>query len=166
MPGPIFIVPDPPSGYQGTPETEQENQEALFFGEDIYFDVATPDPESEQASYVVNAAGDWTTVTGLAALKQSLFRRLITNPGEWQTKPNYGVGARQYIKARNTEATRTELASRIKSQFALDKRVKTVDTAVMSRLDDGSPGIKVSVTVTPVGRLRLKQSVTFDWEMR
>ncbi len=166
MSAPSFTIPDPPSGYQGTPETEQENQEALFFGEDIYFDISAPDPTSGQASYVVNAAGDWTTATGLVALRQSLFRRLITNPNEWKTKPNYGVGARQYIKARNTEATRAELVSRIKSQFALDKRVHEVNTAIASRLDDGSPGIKVSVTITPVGRLRTNRTVTLSWELR
>jgi hypothetical protein len=55
------------------------------------------------------------------------MRRTITNPGEWKTKPNYGVGARLYVKAKDTPATRSELAARIRSQYLLDQRVESVD---------------------------------------
>lgn len=157
MPGPMFTIPDPPSGYQGTPESEQLSQDARFYGADIWLNVAAPDVQLGQARYVTTAAGDWALARGREALRQSLSRRLITNPGEWQTKPDYGVGARQYVKAKNTSSARAELESRIRSQFARDPRVHSVDLVTVNRLDDGSPGVKISVKVTPRGRLRADQ---------
>lgn len=165
MPGPVFTIPDPPSGYQGTPEAEQDDQEARFFGADIWLDVAAPDVQLGQAKYVTTAAGDWALVRGREALRQSLLRRLITNPGEWQTKPEYGVGARQYVKAKNTSSVRAELESRIRSQFARDPRVHSVDIVSLYPLDNGSPGLKVSVTVTPRGRLRSDQPLVVEMDV-
>lgn len=165
MPGPSFTIPNPPSGYQGTPQSEQESQEARFYGSDIWLDVAAPDVTLGQARYVTTAAGDWGLVHGREALRQSLLRRLLTNPGDWQTKPDYGVGARQYVKAKNTGSVRAELESRIRSQFARDIRVHSVDIVTIAQLDDGSAGVKISVTVTPRGRLRTDKSLVVAMEV-
>lgn len=161
----MFTIPDPPSGYQGTPASEREAQDARFYGADIWLNVAAPDVQLGQAHYVTNAAGDWTIVRGREALRQSLLRRLITNPGDWQTKPDYGVGARQYVKAKNTSSVRAELESRIRSQFAKDVRVFSVDLVTTTPLDDGTPGVKISVLVTPRGRLRTDQPLEVALEV-
>lgn len=166
MPGPIFVIPEPPNGFQATPESEQESQDARFYGIDIWLDVAAPDVELGQAGYVTTAAGDWAIARGREALRQSLLRRLITNPGDWQTKPDYGVGARQYVKAKNTSTKRAELESRIRAQFARDVRVHSVEIVTLAELDDGSPGLKVSVTVTPRGRLRTDKPLEVSMEVR
>ena len=165
MPGPTFTVPDPTAGYVGTPESERENQDARFYGSDIWLDVGAPDVELGAAQYVTTAAGDWHLATGREALRQSLLRRLITNPGDWQTKPDYGVGARQYVKAKNTSSVRAELESRIRSQFARDVRVHSVDMVSVYPLDDGTPGLKISILVTPKGRLRSDQPLVVAMEV-
>lgn len=166
MPGPTFTISDPPSGYQGTPESEQQSQDARFYGVDIWLDIAAPDVTLGQAHYVTTAAGDWAVARGREALRQSLMRRIVTNPGDWQTKPDYGVGARQYVKAKNTSTKRAELESRIRSQFARDVRVHSVDIVTIAELDDGSPGVKISVTVTPRGRLRTDKPLEVSLEVR
>lgn len=165
MPGPMFTIPEAPTGHQATPAAEQASQNARFFGSDIWLNVAAPDVQLGQARYVTTAAGDWALATGREALRQSLMRRLITNPGDWQTKPAYGVGARQYVKAKNTGTVRTELESRIRSQFAQDVRVHSVDLVTLDRLDGDAPGIKISVTVTPRGRLRTDQPLSVVMEV-
>lgn len=166
MSGPTWTLPNPPNGYQAVPSSEIDDQESRFYGEDIYFDIARPDVELGQADYTITASGDWAPVSGREALRQSLLRRLLTSPGEWQTKPEYGVGARQYVKAKNTASKRAELESRIRAQFLRDPRVQSVDLASVSRLEDGSPGIRITVIVTPRGRLRSDQPLPVNLEIR
>lgn len=165
MSGPSWQIPNPPNGYQGVASSDQATQEAQFYGEDIHYDVSQPDG-SGQANYVVTASGDWAIVVGREALRQSLLRRLITHPDEWPTKQNYGVGARRYIKARNSVSVRNELESKIRGQFMRDPRVHSVDTVLVSPLDDGSQGVKISILVTPKGRLRTDRSVPINLEIR
>lgn len=166
MSGPSFTLPVPPNGYQGVPDSEAQSQGSRFFGVDIHLDVAAPDLTFGQAHYVTTAAGDWAVARGREALRQSLIRRIITSPGEWQTKPDYGVGARQYVKAKNTATVRAELESRIRAQFSRDVRVLSVDLVTIAQLDDGSSGVKISVTVTPRGRLRTDQPLVVALEIR
>lgn len=164
-----WLVPVSPNGYQDTAGSATPTVDAQFFGEDIFFDVSRAFPntlDALDADYVVDSAGDWTAVSGLEALRQSLLRRLITAPGDWATKPDYGCGARLYVKAKNTESVRAELASRIKAQFARDSRVHSVDLVVVDQLDDGSAGVKIRVLVTPTGRLRTGTQLPVLLEMR
>lgn len=159
-----WIVPNP-TIETAAASAKQADPDTQFFGRDIYFEIAAPDATLGEADYVVNAAGDWTAVTGREALRQSLLRRLITSPGEWQTKPDYGVGARQYVKAKNLLATRNELEARIRAQFLRDPRVERVDTVTVAQLDDGSAGVKISVFVTPRGRLRSDRPLPVQLEL-
>ncbi len=145
-----WTLPDPPNGAVGTPSSDTQAQAALFYGEDIYFDVSL----GVTANYVVTAAGDYQTATGMVALMQSLLRRTITNPNEWRTKPNYGVGAKQYLKGRDTPSTRAELEARIRAQYVLDARVERVDQVVIEKIAAPVPYLKISVQFTPRGRLR------------
>lgn len=166
MSGPSWTLPVPPSGYQGIPSSEADAQDDRFYGTDIHLDVSSPDVVLGQAHYVTTAAGDWATATGREALRQSLVRRFITNPGEWQTKPAYGAGLRQYVKAKNTASVRAEIESRIRQQCALDQRVHSVDLVTVSGLDDGSPGLQIAVLVTPRGRLRTDKPLAVRLEIR
>lgn len=164
--GPSLLLPNPPNGYAAVPASEVESQSARFFGVDIWLDVAAPDLVFGQASYVTTPAGDWQVARGREALRQSLNRRIITNPGEWATKPEYGVGARQFVKRKNTAGARAELEQRIRAQFAQDVRVQSVDLVTIAQLDDGSAGVKISVHVTPRGRLRTDQPLVVGMEVR
>lgn len=166
MSGPSWTLPAPDSGASGLPASEQRSQDAVFFGEDIWFEIAAPDVTLGQADYVVTASGDLALATGHDALRQSLIRRLVTNPGEWPTLPSYGVGARLYVKARNTPSVRAELESKIRTQFLRDPRVHSVDLVSVVGLTDGSPGLKISISVTPRGRLRVDRPLSVQVEIR
>lgn len=139
----------PTSGGSGTglASATTRRQAAKLFGRDIWFDVS-----AEIANYIVTPAGDWLTVEGAEALRQSLLRRIITNPGEWAARPNFGVGARQFVRARNTRATRDELAERVRAQFLSDPRVESVQEITVKQFADG--GLFLSAPVRPLGRLR------------
>lgn len=111
-----------------------------LFGRDLFWD----------GDYVVASSGDWAIVEGEAALRQSIIRRIITAPGEWRTRPDYGVGARHYVKARRTPGVVDELKSMIKKQLLRDPRVAEVqavdiDTSLAEVL-------KISVKVKPKGK--------------
>lgn len=164
MSPPSWTPPDPPNGAVGTPSTDTNAQAALFYGEDIWFDVT----QGAIANYVVTAAGDWLSASGLDALKQSLTRRTITNPFEWKTKPNYGVGARLYVKAKDTPAMRAELEARIRSQYLIDKRVESVDEVSFEKIVDQGigPGLRINVRFTPRGRLRTDKPESLTIEVR
>jgi hypothetical protein len=148
------------AGASGIPASETRDQVALLFGRDIWFDV-----RGDQANYIVTPAGDWLTVEGTEALRQSLLRRTITNPGEWTTLPDFGVGARMFLKARNVKSVRDELAERIRSQYLRDDRVEAVASVTIEPLDNGEPGIRVAAVVVPKGRLRPTDTVLIQLEV-
>jgi phage baseplate assembly protein W len=149
----------------GLTEAEIAAQVGKFFGGDIWFDVSQPD-QTGHANYVITPAGDVAMVSEHEALRQSLIRRYLTNPGDWKTAPNYGAGCRQYVKGKNTAAERAELESRVRAQSLRDPRVLTVDLATVTPLEDGSPGIRLSVKITPKGRLRGDQALPIHLEIR
>lgn len=158
--------PVPVGGFTGLSAREQLDAAAAFFGEDIWLDIAAPDVTLGEANYVTTPAGDIAVVTGREALRQSLMRRTITRPGEMPTLPDYGVGAGDYVKAKNTPAIRAELESRIRAQYLRDPRVLSVQAATVAQLDDGSEGIKIAVSVIPRGRLRSDQPLPIQLEIR
>lgn len=154
-------IPGSGSGAATTlPAEAQSDQIARLFGRDIWFDVS-----ASHVNTIVTAAGDWATVEGYEALRQSLIRRLITNPGEWRTLPEFGVGARQYVKQRDTRSTRDELAERIRAQFMRDDRVEAVAQIVMESLGNGEPGLRVAIRVVPRGRLRPEDTILIEQEV-
>jgi hypothetical protein len=101
-------------------------------GEDIWFDLTAADT----ADRVVTPAGDWKMVAGETALRQSLMRRTITDPGEWSTVPGYGVGAQSFVYEARTQAKIDELKARIRAQYMRDPRVVRV---VRIQVDTSSP---------------------------
>lgn len=161
MSGPGWTLPAPPLGVVTIPSSDTSSAAAKFFGEDVWFDVT----KGAFADYVVSPAGDYQAITGVEALRQSLIRRIITNPGEWKTLPNFGVGARQYVKAKNTQAVRDELAQRVKAQCSADPRVEKVSQVIIEQLSEGA-GLKINVEVTARGRLRTDQPVRISIGLR
>ena len=147
-----WTLPAPPNGIVAVPSSDTNAQAAQFFGQDIWFDVTA----GVVANYIVTPAGDWLAVSGITALRQSLLRRTITNPGEWKTKPNYGVGARLYVKAKDTPSMRSELSGRIRTQYLQDQRVEAVNQIAIDKVVDGiGPVLRLNVVYTPRGRLRM-----------
>lgn len=135
-------------------------QRRSLFGKDIWFDVTL----GNKANLEVTANGDWATVEGREALRQSLIRRIITNPGEWATLPEFGVGARLYVKKRDTPAMRQELEERIRGQLLRDRRVASVDQVTVERLPEAA-GLKIFIQVTPTGETQRNQPLTASIEV-
>lgn len=137
-----FTVPVTPAVVQSRVITRRES----LYGRDISYDVR----ETTSPNFEVTPAGDWATIAGRECLRQSLIRRLITEPGEWVTNPLYGVGALAFVKARDTKGNRDELERRIRAQFNADPRVQSVDSITLIR---GENSLKISVRVIPIGEL-------------
>lgn len=126
--------------------------------EDIYFDVSA----EHGPDYSVTPAGDWLPVTGDEALRQSLLREYNTNPGEWQTNPQYGAGGRAFLKAKSTKASRDAFAARLRARSLADSRVESVNDVQQERFADG--GWKFHVIVIPKGRTKRSNPVTVTFE--
>lgn len=123
---------------------EPIDQRSRFFGRDIWF---------KNGDYFVTPSGDWLIAEGREALKQAVMRRLLTSPGEWATLPDYGVGVRDYIKAKNTPGARADLVNRIQSQLLKEPRVARVREVIIDT--EAVPnGLKVSVKFDARGEIR------------
>lgn len=138
-----YTLPAGVSG--GVSAKDRATQQDKLFGRDIWFDVT----QGGEADYEVTDAGDWLMASGVVALRQAIIRRIITDPGEWQTLPNYGVGARMFVKSKNTRAARDELAERIRGQLLQDPRVESVDSV---DLEINPDNVRIAVVVTPKGQ--------------
>lgn len=100
---------------------------------------------------VVTATGDLDTISGLANVKEALYRRLVTRPGSLIHRPNYGVGIQDFQNSLSSLEKQRELALRIQEQFTQDPRVQSVE-GVRVDFDDLQPDVvKIMVRVKLVG---------------
>ena len=143
----------------GTSAAERATQRDKLWGRDLWLDVRVAG-----ADVVTTARGDLALTEGEEALIQALIRRIITAPGEWATLPNYGAGARLYVKARKNRATIDELVERIRSQCAAEPRVERVQAVSVESTDDGA-GLKINVLVIPRGRVLPTRGIGFSLEV-
>lgn len=120
-----------------------------LYGKDLFFSDDTQ----------LNAAGDYLTVDEKEALRQAIYRRLITSPGEFAVRPGYGVGLGAYVKKRLTPALLDELRQKILDQLRQDDRIdKVIEVVTESYTVSGQTGIKVYVKVRALGQ---EQGFTF-----
>lgn len=124
--------------------TFQEQAIDDLFGEDLQF----KDDELQ-----VDASGDYATVTEHAALRQAVFIRLITSPGEYAVQPDFGVGLADFVKRRISTSELDTLRQRCIDQLSQDGRIEKVEEVLIERLDiNDKTGIKVHIRVRAVGR--------------
>ncbi len=136
-----FTLPTPSSVPGGA--TLPEASESDFFGEDILF---TDDLQ-------VTAFGDYALVEGGVALRQAILIRLLVAPGEYATRPDFGVGIRQWVKKRLTTAEMDDVRQRIIDQLSKEDRIEKVSEVTIERNDVGdNTGIKLMVRVVALGR--------------
>ena len=154
----IFTFPQA-DGSSALPAADRITQIDRLYGLDLWFDVSV-----ENVDLLLTPGGDWQVVRGREALRQSLLRRIITNPGEWATLPDFGVGARLFVKGKNTQARRDELANRIRAQFLSDPRVESVAQIVVEALPDNF-GIKISVEIVAKGKLEAGGTLAVQLEV-
>lgn len=125
-------------------------------GEDLYF----------SSDYEIAAAGDYRTVTAFENLRLSILRRLSVSPGEWKTRPEYGVGIRQFVKKALTSGRKAELKNRIVENLRRDDRIEKVDEVTIEETTlGGRPVVRVTIRLTAFGRTVGLQPVTFAREV-
>jgi len=135
-----------------------DNAQDRLWGRDLFFDLRS----ENLADLQVNAAGDWLQASSAEALRQSIRRRMITAPGEWAAKPEYGAGLPRYVKSRLNETTRNEIVERVRSQCLLDERVEGVESVDVTQTENA---LRLFVKITPVGRLQTQNTIDIDLEV-
>lgn len=124
------------------PDLASETEIDLF-GVDIQF----------SDDLLVTASGDYAVVQGYAALKQAIYIRLITAPGEYAVQPDFGCGITRWLKKRMSKSDKDSLRQTIIEQLSKEERIQKVeDVTVESLTLNNTTGIKVSVRVTALGR--------------
>lgn len=109
------------------------------FGTDIYF----------ENDYRLTARGDFALLDGIANLRQAIYHRLITRPGEYKFVPEYGVGIQTYVKRKRTVTNKDLLTNNIREQLLRDKRIADVPQIVIEDIKDG---IQVGIVVVAAGK--------------
>ncbi len=89
---------------------------------------------------------DYQTVSGLPNLKQAIYHRLITNPGELFAHPEYGCGIEEYVSAPMDRHMKAELMSRIKNNLLMEVRIARI---VYIRINTGDSN-------TPIGTVEIQ----------
>lgn len=134
-----ILVPVPGSTSVASPnETEID-----LFGVDIRF----------EDDVLVTASGDYATVEGFAALKQAIYIRLITAPGEYAVQPDFGCGVVRWVKKRMSKSDKDSLRQTIIEQLSKEERIQKVEEVMVESLtSNNTTGIKITVRVTALGR--------------
>ncbi len=106
------------------------------------------------------ASGDLQRTTGLEALRASLTRAIVLEPGEIFWRPDYGIGLTNFLNLPASAANIHEMKNRISSTLASDPAVEEVfDPSVVVSRDGGL--IEISVKVRIAG-----QEETIDVALR
>lgn len=123
--------------------------ESALFGEDLFF----------FDDLQITNAGDYATVEGVASVRQAIYNRLLTTPGEYAPYPDYGIGVRSWVKKRLTRADIDSLRTLILDQLVKEDRIERVLEVKVERDDQGdNTGIKVLIRAVVLGR---EQSFAF-----
>lgn len=131
----------PTSSTPSSPSVDEVARDV--FGKDLFFN----------GDLQTTAAGDYVLIEGKEALRQAIYRRLLTAPGEYRVRPDYGAGVGQFVKKRMTRAILDELRQRIIDQLSQDDRIdRVVEVTTESYTVEGRPGIKVYVKVQALGQ--------------
>lgn len=129
----------------GTPIAGSDNPTSELLGEDILF---TDD-------FQMGAQGDTLVITGDEVVRQAIYRRLWTNPGELAFRPEYGCGVRQAVKKKLTKSTMDALHQRIVDNLAQEDRIdKVVEVVLQTETRDGKPVLKIYVKAQIAGRVQ------------
>lgn len=110
-----------------------------LFGTDIYF----------RNNFEVTSAGDYLAVSGLTNLREAIYRRFITKPGEYKFVPLYGIGITSYLKKRLDSDTLSQLRTAITEQLLNETRIDAVEHVGFEVIDDG---LNIGLIIRASGR--------------
>lgn len=123
-----------PEGPAANRKTRAEQEQAELLGTDIKF----------QGDYSVTSKGDYVLLEGEKALRQSVLHRLLTKPGEFATRPTYGVGIRSFVKKPKSPSNIALLEQRITDQLGREPRIEEVLNVLVQVIDNG---LKVVISI-------------------
>lgn len=137
---PVFTLTS--TSYAGTVAYPDPIETALF-GEDLLFD----------DDLQLTASGDYAYVSGTAAVRQAILVRLLTAPGEYAVRPDFGVGIRSWVKKRLTVSEIDTLRQLVIDQLTKETRIERVESVIVERITTNDlTGISVKVKATIIGR--------------
>ncbi len=98
------------------------------------------------------AAGDISTVAGVANLRGAIVRRLVAMPGSVVHRPAYGAGLPEFVNRRGTPANRQAVVNRTKQHLAKERRISKVIEISVGEWADGK--IDLTVRVQALGSVQ------------
>lgn len=111
---------------------------------------------------VVSAAGDWATVEGLDAIRQSVLGEAQTDTGELVFREDYGMGIVQAIKAALSQSRIDERRQRLLERLEANERIERVREATLERVEiDGRVGLQVVIRADGRGDQELRLAPIF-----
>jgi phage baseplate assembly protein W len=113
------------------------------FGYDIFF----------QGMLQLTPGGDYKRIGGAENVKAAIYRRLLTRPGDYRFRPDYGVGLQDFVKKAPTTALLDQLRQRVIDNLSLDIRLSQIDVTVESDAINDVPVLRVLVRAVVGGGL-------------
>lgn len=138
------------TGGSASADLSAEQLQERQFGTDIKF----------ENDYDITSAGDYLLLSGLENLRAAVYRRLLTNPGEYKLVPDYGVGMKRWVKKPDTSANRAEMKTIIEQQLLRDPRIQEIVQIAIESLEN-QPGVKVGIVLRANGRALRFRPFTF-----
>lgn len=114
-------------------------------------DLSGEDVALVRGELVSTDAGDWQTVTAVAAAKQSIEREASANPGSFARRPDWGLGLPASIFRPITRSVRDELTSRARRRFRINPRVTRLIDVTLTPLTT-TQGLALDVACEVGGR--------------
>lgn len=132
------FTPNVGGGPVGIYDSEQK-----VFGRDLFFD----------GDLRTGGRGDYQTVDGLENYRRALIRRILTRPGEYRYRPDYGAGLLSFVRKPFNATNRAEIVKRITAQVSRDRRTEKVIRVDIETVTFNSIAyFKVSLVVQAFGR--------------
>ena len=129
-----------------TPQTLQERADANLarqHGVDLEF--------NREGDFEIAANGDLVLTQGLGALKDAFSRAIATAPAEIYWRPDYGVGATEFLHRHASQEIIHQLKNRIRETLMGHVAVDEL-LPIEVVMQDGGALIEVSTTVIVAGR--------------
>jgi hypothetical protein len=114
---------------------------------------------------VIEADGDYASMTGAALIKKLILRRLTTKPGDFFHLPEYGIGLREkeplpvadlrkLAKAIELQVAQEPEVGAVKATLAYSASAETLNVRVQAQLKATGQQVDVAVAV-PTGQVVL-----------
>jgi phage baseplate assembly protein W len=144
-----FTIPAPTPA-AAIPANEDPTSE--LFGEDILHD----------EDFQLNGTQDYIVLDGVDVVRAAILRRMVTPPGGYKIRPEYGIGVQQAVKGKLTKSNLDALHQRIIDNLAQEDRIDRVVEVILQRATvNGVDVVKIYVKAQVAGREQSFKPFTF-----